>query len=44
MTEVQNSNRKRHTPEEKLKIVKEQLTTKTSVIEKCKKHGISPGN
>ena len=44
MTEEQNSNRKRHTPEEKFKIVKEQLTTKTSVSEICKKYGISPGN
>ncbi|MFP5520239.1 MAG: transposase [Bdellovibrionia bacterium] len=44
MTEDQNSGRKRYSPEEKFKIVKEQLTTKTSVSEICKKYGISPGN
>ena len=44
MTENQNSGRKRHSPEEKFKIVKEQLRTKTSVSEICKKYGISPDN
>lgn len=44
MTEDQNNGRKRYSPEEKFKIVKEQLTTKTSVSEICKKYGISPGN
>lgn len=44
MTEDQNSGRKRYSPEEKFKIVKEQLTTKTAVSEICKKYGISPGN
>lgn len=44
MAEDQNSGRKRYSPEEKFKIVKEQLTTKTSVSEICKKYGISPGN
>lgn len=42
--EEQSNGRKRYSPEEKFKIVKEQLTTKTSVSEICKKYGISPGN
>ena len=44
MAEEQSGSRKRYSPEEKFKIVKEQLTTKTSVSEICKKYGISPGN
>lgn len=45
MTEEQNdSGRKRYTAEEKFRIVKEQLTTKTSVSDICKKYGISPSN
>ena len=44
MAEDQNSGRKRYSPEEKFKIVKEQLTTKTSVSEICKKYGIPPNN
>ena len=37
-------NRKRFSAEEKFKIVKEHLTTKTSVTDLCKKYGISPSN
>ncbi len=44
MAEEQNGSRKRYSAEEKFKIVKEQLTTKTSVSDICKKYGISPGN
>lgn len=42
--ESDNSNqpRRRFTGEEKFKIVKEQITTKTSVSEICKKYGIYP--
>jgi transposase-like protein len=42
--EQNNSNqpRRRFTGEEKFKIVKEQVTTKTSVSEICKKYGIYP--
>lgn len=42
--EQNNSNqpRRRFTGEEKFKIVKEQITTKTSVSEICKKYGIYP--
>ena len=44
MEDNQNPNQaRRHlTPEEKFTIVKEQLTTKTSVSEICKKYGIYP--
>jgi transposase len=38
------SNRKRFSAEEKFKIVKEHLTTKTPVTELCKKYGVSPSN
>lgn len=44
MEQEQSSARRRFTPEEKFRIVKEQLTTKTSVSEICRKYGISPGN
>ncbi len=44
MAEEQSGNRKRYSSEEKFKIVKEQLTTKTSVSEICRKYGISPNN
>lgn len=44
MAEEQNGSRKRYSAEDKFKIVKEQLTTKTSVSDICKKYGISPGN
>jgi transposase-like protein len=37
-----NQPRRRFTGEEKFKIVKEQITTKTSVSEICKKYGIYP--
>jgi putative transposase len=44
MEDNQNPNqaRRRFTGEEKFKIVKEQITTKTSVSEICKKYGIYP--
>lgn len=44
MEQDNNSNqpRRRFTGEEKFKIVKEQITTKTSVSEICKKYGIYP--
>jgi len=38
-----NQSRRRFTGEEKFKIVKEQITTKTAVSEICKKYGIYPG-
>lgn len=37
-----NQPRRRFSGEEKFKIVKEQITTKTSVSEICKKYGIYP--
>ena len=42
MEQGQNNLKKKHTPDQKFKIVKEQLTTKTSVTEICKKYGIHP--
>jgi transposase len=33
--------RRQFTPEQKFKIIKEHLTTKSGVTETCKKHGIS---
>jgi len=36
--------RRLYTPEQKFKIVKEHLTTKSGVTETCKKHGISSAN
>jgi transposase-like protein len=42
MEQSQNNLKKKHTPDQKFKIVKEQLTTKTSVTEICKKYGIHP--
>jgi transposase-like protein len=38
------SNRKRFSVEEKFKVVKEHLTTKTTVTELCKKYGVSLSN
>lgn len=35
-------NRKRFSAEEKFKIVKEHLTTKTAISELCKKYGMTP--
>jgi transposase-like protein len=37
----QNSTRKRHSAEEKFKIVKEHLTTKTPITEICRKYNIT---
>lgn len=38
-----NQPRRRYSGEEKFKIVKEQITTKTAVSEICRKYGIYPG-
>lgn len=40
-TENNNSNRKRFTSEEKFKIVKEHLQTKTGISDLCRKHGMT---
>lgn len=42
--EQAQGNRKRFTAEEKFKIVKEHLTTKTAVSELCKKYGMTPAS
>jgi len=42
MEQEQVTQRRHYTPEQKFKIVKEQMTTKTSVSEVCKKYEISP--
>lgn len=42
MEQEQNNTKKKHTPDQKFKIVKEQMTTKTSVTEICKKYEIHP--
>ena len=43
MTEQENKTERRHfTTEQKFKIVKEQLTTKTSVTDICKKYDVLP--
>ena len=42
MEQVQGTQRRHYTPDQKFKIVKEQMTTKTSVSEICKKYSISP--
>ena len=42
MEQNQNTPRKHLTPDQKFKIIKEQLTTKTSVTEICKKYDIVP--
>ena len=44
MEQDQGTGRKRFSPEEKFNIIKEQLTTKTSVSEICKKYGFSSSN
>ena len=36
--------RRHYTPEQKFKIIKEHLTTKSGVTETCKKHGVSSAN
>ena len=38
----QDKQRRHYTPDQKFKIVKEQMTTKTGVSDICKKYGISP--
>ena len=42
MEQVQNTIKKKHTPDQKFKIIKEQMTTKTSVSDICKKYDIHP--
>ncbi len=42
MEPTQNITKKKHTPDQKFKIIKEQMTTKTSVTEICKKYDIHP--
>jgi len=41
MEQIQDKTRRQFTPEQKFKIVKEQMTTKTSVTEICKKYDIN---
>jgi transposase len=42
MEQEQSAKRRRYTPDQKFKIVKEQMTTKAAVSEICKRYGISP--
>jgi transposase-like protein len=42
MEQEQSTKRRRFTPDQKFKIIKEQMTTKTAVSEICKKYEISP--
>ena len=42
MEQAQNNIKKKHTPDQKFKIIKEQMTTKTSVTDICKKYDIHP--
>lgn len=42
MEQTQNNIKKKHTPDQKFKIIKEQMTTKTSVTDICKKYDIHP--
>lgn len=44
MEQKENKARRHFSPEEKFRIVKEALMTKTSMNEICRKYGISPGN
>jgi transposase-like protein len=44
MEQNQDKPRRQFTPDQKFKIIKEQMTTKTSVTEICKKYDISAGN
>jgi transposase-like protein len=44
MEQSQDKRRRQFTPDQKFKIIKEQMTTKTSVTEICKKYDISAGN
>jgi transposase len=42
MEQVQDKPRKHHTPDQKFKIIKEQMTSKTTVTDICKKYNIHP--
>jgi transposase len=42
MEQAQNNIKKKHTPDQKFKIIKEQMTTKTTVTDICKKYDIHP--
>lgn len=44
MEQSKDKPRRQFTPDQKFKIIKEQMTTKTSVTEICKKYDISAGN
>ena len=44
MEQNQDRTRRHFTPDQKFKIVKEQMTTKSSVSDICKKYDISPAN
>ena len=43
-SESQDKLRRKFTPDQKFKIIKEQMTTRTSVSDICKKYDISSGN
>lgn len=43
-TDNQDKPRRKFTPDQKFKIIKEQMTTRTSVSDICKKYDISAGN
>jgi len=43
-SDPQDKLRRKFTPDQKFKIIKEQMTTRTSVSDICKKYDISPGN
>lgn len=43
-SEPQDKLRRKFTPDQKFKIIKEQMTTRTSVSDICKKYDISTGN
>lgn len=43
-SEPQDKARRKFTPDQKFKIIKEQMTTRTSVSDICKKYDISAGN
>ena len=42
--DTQDKPRRKFTPDQKFKIIKEQMTTRTSVSDICKKYNISAGN
>ena len=42
MEQNQDKQRRHFTPDQKFKIIKEQMTTKTSISDICKKYAISP--